>query len=318
MDTLPLSWSLEHKPNEDIGIIENKHFKWLATTEVSNLNLYKELKLRTDRNVIVRGCNKEHKEYLENYGFHFSQCGMEAILDTSLDHFEKKSLREIISRGKKHGRIISLNYSPTNKKRLEEFRKKAIHGNFPQLINLFQSEFKPNNILLVFIDRNKNWLGAILLSKNSKVKVHTELLLRSVNAPIGIMESLIEHAFILVKSLGYNQFSLGEVPFIYNGKLFDDFIGSLTAYLGKIFSFAYSYKGLYVFKNKFNPLWKEIYICSNKKIRISHLYFLFTQSHFHKLAVKKFWNKVKRITKNDYDDDQNFISENLDFVKTLT
>lgn len=295
MNSLPLSWSIVIKTADNLETIKNRHFEWLATPQVSESYLKNEIDGVTEKNLIIRGCNEEHMKHLKGNGFYFSQFGMEAVLDTSEDHFNKKSLMETIRRGKKHGRIIILDFSQKNKLKLEKFRAKTVHGNFPQLKNLFQSEFKPNNLLLVYIDKNEKWLGAILLSKNSKTKLHTELLLRMVNAPVGIMESLVERAFHLAKNMGYKQISLGEVPFISKRNGFDDYVSLLSFHLGKFFSFAYNYDGLYNFKNKFRPSWEEVYICSNKKIRIRHLFFLFSQSQFHKLAIKKllyiFFNK---------------------------
>lgn len=294
MNSLPLSWSLINSEFTNSRIISNKRIKWFALQDLNANDFDYRILTETEENkqIVIRGCNIDLTNSLNKIGYSAFQFGMEAILDTSKNHFEKKSLKKLIKRGLRHGKIKKLFYSQENAKQLEEFRKTASHGNEPQLNNLFQTEFNPNNELYAFVDQNDNWLGIILTSRNSTEKIHTELILRKANAPIGIMEALVKYTFEDVKNERYKYLSLGEVPFIKNNKPVD--LKSYIAYkVGLLLNFAYNYRGLYYFKNKFQPQWNELFICTSSKIKINHILFLLYNSNFHKLVFYKTFSRLK-------------------------
>jgi len=138
-------------------------------------------------------------------------------------------------------------------------------------------------------------LAAIQISTNSRYKYHTELLLRKKNAPVGVMEYLIYSVFGILKSTGYSEWSLGEVPFVINYETVkkyskDYFVNKI----GQLIQFAYNYKGLYNFKNKFNPRWDDLYICANPKVKLIYIAQFIFKSNLHKLIAfksRKFFKK---------------------------
>ena len=161
-----------------------------------------------------------------------------------------------------------------------------------QLKNLFCTEFSDQMKLYVFEDHRKEWLGAVMVSRNSETKLHTELLLRKWNAPVGIMESLIFHIFENLKNNGIIELSLGEVPFIMsknrdNISIKDHIINRI----GKSLRCVYNYKGLYNFKNKFNPEWNDIYICGKPNISFINLFLLSLRTNFFRLLLYKLFKK---------------------------
>ena len=289
MNSLPLSWSICDTQNLGSTSIKNWKVDWhaiknISSADLSNYNLHSQ---ESDNDTLIRGCNNIIKNELEHLGFSSLLIGYEAILDLKDNPFQKRSMRDLIRRGKRYGKVIKIPYSEINKNKLKELKKVSVHGTEPQLKNLFQMEFKSNNLLYVFVNSNNNWLGAILLSKNSVVKLHTELLLRKQNAPLGVMETLIENIFLEAKNNNFKYLSLGEVPYIkpvyQNGNIYS----KLLYILGKYLSFAYNSEGLYNFKNKFNPTWSKVYICTSKKVSLKHLFFIVIHSNFHKLVLYK-------------------------------
>lgn len=297
MNSLPLSWSTINNSSTSSVILNMWNMSWYALQEIEDFKISKIKNLHTGKNsnILIRGCNKHLVNELEKANFSSLQVGIEAVLNTSKPHFEKKSIRDLIKRGKRNGVIHKIPYSEIAKKKLAELQKLSSHGSEPQLKNLFQTEFNPNHKLFAFIDQNGNWLGAILTSKNSPEKIHTELLLRKRNAPAGIMESLVEYVWNDARINNFDFLSLGEVPFIAGKNKSKDVKSKLLWFIGNKLSFAYNYNGLFNFKNKFNPDWQNIYLCSSSKINFKHLYFVFVQSNFHKLSIFKSLRKMHHL-----------------------
>jgi lysylphosphatidylglycerol synthetase-like protein (DUF2156 family) len=294
MNSLPLSWSVVDDKNLESTSIINWQINWLAIKNMTStdFNFLANNIIKSKTDTLIRGCNKDHKIKLESNGYTSLHVGYEATLDLNENPFKKKSIIDLIRRGKKFGKVTRIPYSELNKSKLNRFQKLTSHGNEPQLKNLFQMEFNPSHFLNVFYDKNSDWLGAILISKNSEIKLHTELLLRKKNAPIGIMETLIEFTFQQAKREGYKYLSLGEVPFAKLSEIKMNFMDSTLFQMGDLINFAYNHKGLYHFKNKFNPKWSEVYLCVSNKVNFKHILFLLVHSNLHKLLLYKFFKKL--------------------------
>lgn len=270
------------KPNYEEGPIPSAFCRW-GTREMDYLliHLYKnidwlthvkvpyhidfesivsELILKHGRNYFIVGCNPSNFKFLNVRGYQGIRIGKEAILDLHYNHFEKKSLKELVRRGKKHGMVVEVPFSKEAAEKLIEFRIYTRHGHEPQLKYLFNSGFEECNKLFVIKNVEGFWNGAILLSFKSKGFVQSETILCRRNAPVGTMEALINEIFIKLQNTGYNYWSLGAVPFtILDSKfLSKEYIINV---MGRLLKFAYNYKGLFNFKNKFNPLWCDYYIC---------------------------------------------------------
>ena len=94
------------------------------------------------------------------------------------------------------------------------------------------------------------------------------------------------------KGIDARYFSLGEVPFVFfeNHKTLSK--AKLISFGGRMIRFAYNYKGLYHFKNKFNPLWKIVYLGGYPKVKFRHLKLLFTKSRLQDLALYKIKKQI--------------------------
>lgn len=294
---LPLSWQYSSNyshPNEQKLITSHQHWLTTGQTDFNNFDkLINSITTETGYSFILRGCSKSLTDYLSRKKFDHIIFAKEAVLTFSENHFEKKSLQELIKRGSKKGKVVEVERSVETLKLLEELKINSRHGKEPQLRNLFITAFTNNTRLFVFVNHTNEWLGAILISVNSPEKFHTELLLKHINAPIGIMETLIFHTFESLKTSEKKELSLGEVPFYVNIPITKSFYRDyILNRIAKFFRFAYNYKGLYDFKNKFNPRWDEVYICGYPKLRLSHIAGVIIKSN---LLALIFYKIKKRI-----------------------
>ena len=243
------------------------------------------------KKILFDGCNPQIKRLLSKYGFESLLVGQEALLDLSNNHFSKKSVELLIKRGRRHGKVIEIPYSDQAKKQVEEFEKISVIANSPKLQHLFCSTFEKFTRLFVFIDKADNWLGLITLSHNSTDTIQTELILRKSKHPVGIMEVLIFEIFSTLKKEEKKYWSLGAVPFV----IVQPFAFSkawLINFIGRRLRFAYNYKGLFNFKNKFMPAWIDYYICYNKKITFLELAHLMKKTNLLPLVLHKIFLKL--------------------------
>lgn len=287
---LPLSWNISNINNSKFTeincLLNNK--KWLAFGEFNqDLQIGKILSDKLKHgNYLIRGCNEGTAQTLSHYGYEKILIGQEALLDLEKDHFGKKSLQKLVKRGSRHGRVEELDII-CSEKVFRDFLKNTSHSKEPQLKNLFHSDAAENFRLFAFIKNDENtWLGALVISKSNAFKYHTELLLRRNDAPVGIMESIIEKVFKTLKSENVSEFSLGEVPFKKNNK-FSLSLEHFVNLIGLKFNFVYNSKGLYNFKDKFNPAWNNIYICSKNRVSFLDLLTIFIKSNYYKLLLNR-------------------------------
>lgn len=143
------------------------------------------------------------------------------------------------------------------------------------------------NRLFVISDEEDNWLGAIMVSERDKTYVQTELILRKKKAPVGIMEAMIYLIYKKLEAEGYKFWSLGAVPFVsYDLKLFSK--AGLINYGGRKLKFAYNYKGLFDFKNKFKPVWIDYYFCVRPKLKLLPLISILIKTNLLSLILYNF------------------------------
>lgn len=299
MNVIPSNFSRYDEDNlvfETVSL--SKQRKWIHSIKVpydkSVNETFREIfSLLSGSRLLFDGCSFENKEYLKSFGFNSVTIGKEAILDLNKNNFDKKSLKDLIRRGKRHGETVELFFNEANKSLLEDFVKKSSHGQEPQLKNLFATSFQPHHRLFVFRNnKTEEWLAAVMLSLKEKKFMQTELILRNSQAPVGIVEALIYEIYNKLLTEDIKYWSLGAVPFIaYNERLFS--LSWFFNFLGRRIRFAYNYKGLYSFKNKFNPVWQPYYLCYNNSISPVQIYRLASESNLLKLIIYNLLNKSK-------------------------
>lgn len=253
-------------------------FVWINhPNSISGLNHLDQKK------IFITSCNEEMALSLKQKKFDALRFGKEAILDLNEEHFHKKALQDVIRAGSRHGIVEEIDFSEEAKQRLEEFKLECTHGRKPQIKYFFNDTFKPQNRLFVY-KKDNEWLAAILVSQIDQTFLRSELLLRIRTAPNGVMDALIFSVFNKIKKEGFKNWSLGDVPFIVksNHKISREY---LVNFLGRRLKFAYNYSGLFKFKNKFNPIWSDVYICSKPKLNLSTFLFLSSRSNLTKLVL---------------------------------
>ena len=288
---LPFSFCRYDKDKPVTFLIDlNKKTKWLSFARVPyGYNITKFLKeylYNSKEGILIDGCNKGVAYELSDNGYEILKTGQEAIFDLQYDHFNKKSLKELIRRGNRGKQFEEIPFSTEMKDRLRKFRYECAHGNEPQLKYLFNDEFEQFNRLFVIKDENDIWYGAFMLSNKEKNYAQTELILRRKHAPVGVMEALIYSIFNDLKKEGYEYWSLGGVPFtVYVDTLFTK--EGVINFIGRRLRFAYNYEGLFFFKNKFSPIWIDYYFCVKPKLNLSILLRVLLKSNLHKLIINK-------------------------------
>ncbi len=277
---------LHNKKNKPIIWINNPQYRF----NLVPLEVYNKLFLENIP-ILISSCSEKLVPFFIKNKFESFKVGKEAILNLNKEHFNKKSLVELINAGDKHGSITELFYSEKNRLLLENFKLKCIHGQEPQLKYFFNDKFLPNSRLFIFKDNKNNWEGGILISIKDNEKVFTDLILRKENSPRGTMETLIYFIFNKLKNEGFKTWSLGEVPYvIYDSKFFSkEFI---INFIGRRLRFAYNYKGLFDFKNKFSPEWENIYLCCKPELSLRTILKISWRSNWIKLIVKKTFIKI--------------------------
>ena len=292
MNTLPLSWIYSTKTTVTNHIKMGFSTFWIYSCSISNIstitNILSNLSKKPNTNFIIRGCNLEISNFLEQNEFSSIIIGKEAIIELNHNPFIKKSLKELVKRSFKNGIIKEINYSTESANKLEQLMSHSVHSNEPQLKYLFIDKFISDTRLFAFIDNKEIWQGAILISLNSSQKVQSELLLRRKSAPIGTMEALINFIYKSLRNEGYSEWSLGEVPFIVDSIDLPFFSKQyLINRIGKILKYAYNYEGLYFFKNKFSTRWENIYLCAKPTIKFRHIIMLSIKSNLLSLTINK-------------------------------
>jgi glycosyltransferase 2 family protein len=288
---LPFSICRYHGKEPNIHFEKlTKNSTWLTFTRLPYshdlINFMDDLLEKKKGGILIDGCNERFANYLASNGFKILSIGKEAILDIQKDHFKKKSLKELIKRGLRQKIFEEISYSTEMRNRLRNFQAKCSHGKEPQLKYLFSGEFKPFFRLFVLKDENDKWYGAFMLSNKENNFAQTELILRRRNAPVGVMEALIFSIFNRLKNEKYEFWSLGAVPFtVYDDKLLT--MEGMINFIGRRLRFAYNYKGLYFFKNKFSPTWIEYYFCIKPKLTFYVLVKVLIKTNLHKLIINK-------------------------------
>lgn len=304
---MPLSWSVG-KGENSYRKIELFGTVWLALSEIASYeNFEREIYslIRNGKRIVIRGCgNNVFGGNLNKMGFKFYPVGSEGIIRTSRNLREKKSLRELIRRGIKHGDIKEYKLSEIDSAKLEDLMLNASHAEEPKLRNLYRIEIDDYSRIFI-LGSEERYLNAITISKNCGDKYQTELMLRRKNSPVGTMEALINYINERLYEEGIEYFSLGEVPFVIMQEELHDFIPLLTNKIGRGLRFSYNYRGLFNFKNKFMPEWEDVYLAAYPKLSIDMLMNIFFNSQLHKLVFYKLFNRLiinrTRITRIKHD-----------------
>jgi lysylphosphatidylglycerol synthetase-like protein (DUF2156 family) len=296
----PLSWTTCAAGKSVFQVVElpSSNTNWLSVADLQptldTKTFISHLSEFTNQNIIVRGCPEILSSELRDYGFKRYLMSKEAVLDLTAAHFRKSSLKDLVRRGNRHGNIREIPYNEQNAKKLKTLYRDSRYGKTPRLRYLYRDDFHEKLRCFAFEANDGHWLGALTISNATPQKIHTEILMRVSDAPVGIMEALIFRIFIILKNESYHYWSLGEVPFITDTSEFSKIKEHIINKIGKLFVFSYNFKGLYRFKNKFNPKWENIYICGRPELTFLSLTEMAYKCNYVKLLIRSFLRKMLR------------------------
>ncbi len=233
-----------------------------------------------------RGCPPQTADYLQAHGFKRLCSGMEAVLKLADHTWKRSSLRELSRRGLRFGHTKEFLGTAENAAiNTEKLFENSRYATRPKLQYLFRLAPDHATRCFYFCSNSGEWLAAITLSIKNPRFIATELLLRRSNAPIGVMEALVEYTAEALASEGFEYWSLGEVPFYQLGQK-SHWLEPLYMTVGRMMRFAYNYRGLHAFKDKYRPLWRPVYLCAKPEINLLLLADMTFTSGFFRLATK--------------------------------
>jgi lysylphosphatidylglycerol synthetase-like protein (DUF2156 family) len=305
---IPLSWSYKEieSPKFHSANLPLSGLSWIYTAEIParyNLeDLSTQLEAQFTRGFLLRGCNAEIASYLNKKGCEIIRTGAEGIIN--LDNVDKisKSVRDLVARGRRCGQVKEIPLTDLNRQSVSHFIAQTPYGAKPYLKYLFNNTFDSNTRCFVISSLREEWFGVVTVSVSGNNVCHTEMILRNKKAPVGVMESLLFSVMNIFKDEGFKFFSLGEVPFVTPEKMEENNFGSnikrsLQEYLlfksGHVLKYAFNYKGLFDFKNKFDPKWEPIYICATPKLPFISLIDLFYKTGYLDLSCSELTTNFK-------------------------
>ena len=311
LNSLPLSWSRNDikNPRFESVYLPLSGIRWVHSAEIpldyGFEGVFGDLKACFGKEILIRGCDADITGFLAHEGFGTIRTGAEAIIDLKNMEKGRPSVRELVRRGMRWGEVEEIPFSELNAQRVSRFAALTVHGCKPSLKYLFRSGFDSTTRCFVFKSGNEDWRGAITVSTVAESGAHTEMILRAKNAPVGVMESLFVEAMNVLRDDGYDKLSLGEVPFITprrfdsdNEISKDSVKEKLLFRAGKALKFAFDYRGFYRFKDKFNPEWRPVYICSSPSISWVALADLYTASRYFDLSKSELFSSLKSHSPN--------------------
>jgi len=290
---LPLSWSAAREPQLQQPEIQSyalpfSAVRWLAFGRLPQhytpLCLTQWLSQRRQP-YVLRGCHPRLLQALQAPARQSLLSGREALLDLHLPHFERRSLCELARRGHRQGEVHELTLAEVLANPLyEAFLAQVRRPYAATLRGLYRLQLQQSQRFWVLAGSQIQALVALV--PTGPGSWHTELLLRQPQAPVGVMEALLQAVFQQLQAEGERYWSLGEVPFFPTSPPLGLQACSLNR-IGQRISFAYQAQGLYHFKHKFRPLWRPVYLYASPRLAWSTLAALCWQSRCQQLVWKQ-------------------------------
>jgi len=307
-ENIPLSWS--HKdiesPKFHLVKLPLSGLPWIHAAEIpvsySMEDLFNKLESNFPGGFLLRGCCSELAGYLNKKGCELIRTGAQGMVDLEKLNKLSQTVIDLVRRGNKQGSVKEIPLSENNLQRVSEFITNTPYGAKPQLRFLFKNTFDSNSRCFVLSTAHNQWLGVLTVSLIGNNFVHTEMILRDKKAPAGVMESLFVSVMKILREEGAKHFSLGEVPFVSPEGMEESGFGvtlkqslqeSFLFNAGHLLRFAYNYKGLFDFKNKFDPEWRSVYICATPKLPFISLFDLFCKTGYFDLSRSEFIANIK-------------------------
>ncbi|MFW5658968.1 MAG: phosphatidylglycerol lysyltransferase domain-containing protein [Bacteroidota bacterium] len=240
---------------------------------------------------LVRGVPTELWAHWRHEGLHAITSGLEAALPPYPELWGKSSLRQLCRRGLRWGQVRELAPKAIDRARYARFIENSNIGHRPLLRGMYRDQAADAQRCFVFEDENGNWLALVTLTRNATHRWHVELMQRSLNAPVGVMEATLLTLYAALHAEREdNRLTLGEVPFMHTG---GGCLSKLTRLAGQAVKPGYYYPGLYRFKDKFKPHWQPLRIVCTKPITPLTMAELMFATGAHRVMWRGWWDKMK-------------------------
>jgi len=282
-EPLPASWLRvdASRPRYHAVKLPFSRFTWLAFADIPGtynlFDLYGDLHRSFPEGFVIRGCHPRIAGLFQSRRHDTFRTGIEAVLDLSDSaHFEGRKILAALKRGGRHGVVEEVSPGSINAGRFNALLAASPHAGKPQLRHVFRNHPSQASRCFVFSSSSGEWLGCVSLSRQGAKAYHTELMLRSRNAPGDIMECLIADTAAVLRREGVEELSLGEVPFMRHEEDRQplSLLEQLVFSAAPMFRHVYDYEQLYFFKNKFRPAWRTMRLCAGPGVRFSPSFLL--------------------------------------------
>ncbi len=278
---LPLSWTRTDTANPLFNVVNLPYSSpgWIPTAEISHGYSFDQvfgeyLRLRPD-GFVLQSCSRPLRDYLIRQGCQAAAMGAEAVLD--LPWRGKRSVRDLARQGRRHGTVHEIECSRNDQKKLAQLSRDTPPRQGVQLRHTGRPRFDDSTRCFILETTEYKWLGAITLSTPAPNYVHTELLIRHREVPVGIMEAIITSIADQLALEGVQHLSLGAVTplpaaeskTIFAAHRHPKELWTRSQFffrLGRALKFAYDAEGLWRFKNKFSPRWEPLYLCASPSL----------------------------------------------------
>ncbi len=278
---LPLSWARTDtaEPAFDVVDLPFTAVGWIPTAEIplhlSFDEVYQAYLSPMPNGFVLSSCGLPLRDFLIQQGCQVAAMGAEAVLD--LPWRARRSVRALDRRGRRHGGVREIAFSQRHQNKLAQLIADAGARQGVQLRHIERPGFDESTRCFVFETAAGKWLGAITLSAAAPNSVHTELLLRHREAPVGVMEAMICAVAQQLAREGVQRLSLGNVvplPAPESHRILATHRhpeelwtrSQLSFRLGRGLKFAHNAEGLWRFKNKFAPRWEPLYLCASPRL----------------------------------------------------
>lgn len=268
---LPLGWARAGVAEPRLHTVQLplSQQTWIPTAEIPFdipfEQIYRDYLQALPNGFVLQFCNGALSRYVTKNGGEAVQIGQEAVLPLQQKPWDRPSLQALVRRGLRWGKVEEVAVDPANRDRLSQLVAATRYAHRPQLSLAFRTGFDNTTRGFAFVAPNGQWQAAVTLSQVTANYLHTELLLRHRQAAVGVVEALLVTVAETLQHHGLQAWSLGGVPFARTESPVTPAAHTLKStavnYLGQILQFAYNYRGLYRFKDKFSPCWRPLFLC---------------------------------------------------------
>ncbi|MCS7074190.1 MAG: hypothetical protein NZ108_06970, partial [Bacteroidia bacterium] len=178
---LPLSWRFV--PTTETCLSEIKKlplsgYHWICWADVpETMNWSEWIQQFAGNRWIIRGLPEELLPQVEKIKATAIPQGIEARLNLKKSHFAKKSIRELVRRGRKYGYVHEITSQTDTQNWFQTLYSQTRYHGRPPLSGLFRTTLQPGMRIFSF-QTDFNWFASMILIESQPGFYHTELIFR--------------------------------------------------------------------------------------------------------------------------------------------